>query len=280
MSARLLQRLRADWATIRVLWWRDLLRFGRQPSRIVGALGQPIIFWGIIGSGMTSTFVLPAGGDDYLAFFFPGVVMMVVLFASIFSSVSLIEDRHQGFLQAVLAGPGSRVALVLGKCLGSSSIALIQVALFMLLLPLSGIGVTTIAWPLLVAALVLTSLALSALGFAVAWGLDNVQGYHAVQMTLLVPLWVISGAMFPVPPGGGLLAAAMRLNPLAYAVSAVRHAFGGGQAASQVVLAVSPQAALGTVAALATLALALAMWLARSPADVAATPPLSRTDHG
>ena len=91
-----------DWDTIAVLWRRDLMRFFRQPSRLVGALGQPIIFWGVIGSGMTQTFRLNESGGDYMTFFFPGVVMMVLVFASIFASVGVIEDRHQGFLQAVM----------------------------------------------------------------------------------------------------------------------------------------------------------------------------------
>src|SRR4051812_12731775 len=119
--------LQYDWATVHVLWRRDLLRLFRQPSRLVGALGQPVIFWAVIGSGMAHTFVLPGTNLDYSEYFFPGVVLMVGLFASIFASVSLIEDRHQGFLQAVLAGPSARWALVGGKCLGSASVALVQI---------------------------------------------------------------------------------------------------------------------------------------------------------
>jgi ABC-type multidrug transport system permease subunit len=125
--------LTADWNTIEVLWRRDLMRFWRQPSRLVGALGQPIIFWGVIGSGMAQSFVLEGTDVGYLQYFYPGVVMMVALFASIFASVSVIEDRHQGFLQAVLVGPGSRAALVLGKCMGSANVALAQIGAFLLL---------------------------------------------------------------------------------------------------------------------------------------------------
>ena len=105
----------------------------------------------------------------YLQFFYPGVVLMVVLFAAIFTTVSVIEDRHAGFLQAVLAGPGSRAALVLGKTLGSASVALTQAALFLLLAPVAGFPYASVNWPLLVAALGLCGLGLAALGFAVAW---------------------------------------------------------------------------------------------------------------
>lgn len=228
--------LRADADTIAVLWQRDCLRFLRQPSRLVGALGQPVIFWGVIGSGFASTFSLGQGQIGYQAFFYAGVVMMVALFSSIFASVSVIEDRHQGFLLPVLAGPGSRLALVLGKCLGSATVAALQISLFLLLAPLAGFSYASIAWPALLSALACACMGLSALGFAVAWWLDNVQAYHAVQMTLLVPLWVVSGAMFPADPSSPGFYWAMRANPLAYAVSAVRHALYGGSAPLQTVI--------------------------------------------
>ncbi|WP_242338733.1 MULTISPECIES: ABC transporter ATP-binding protein/permease [Anaeromyxobacter] len=223
----ILRALAFDLATVAVLARRDLVRFFRQPSRLVGALGQPVIFWLVIGSGFGETFRMPGSSVPYLAYFFPGVVLMVVLFASIFTTASVIEDRHRGFLQSVLAAPGSRVALAVGKTLGSAAVALTQAALFLALAPLAGFGYASVHWPLLLGALALAAVALAALGFAVAWGLDNVQGYHAIQMTLLVPLWVVSGAMFPAPSGTGALAAVMRANPLAYAVSAARRALGG-----------------------------------------------------
>jgi daunorubicin resistance ABC transporter membrane protein len=247
-----------DWSTIQVLWRRDLKRFWRQPTRLIGALGQPIIFWGVIGSGLSATFQLPGAGVGYLEYFYPGVVLMVALFASIFASVSVIEDRHGGFLQAVLAGPGSRFALVIGKSLGSASVALVQIAAFLALAPLAGFDVTRVDWPLLLGALVAASVGLSALGFAAAWWLDNVQAYHAIQMTLLVPLWVVSGAMFPPPADSPAFAWVMGLNPVAYAVAAVRHALYGGLAPSATVLPVSPLEALGVVGAFAAVAVLLA----------------------
>jgi daunorubicin resistance ABC transporter membrane protein len=220
-----------DLATARVLVGRDLTRFFRQPSRLVGALGQPVLFWLLIGSGMAGTFRMPgAEGVGYLAFFYPGVVLMVVLFAAIFTTVSVIEDRHAGFLQAVLAGPGSRGALVAGKALGSAAVALSQAALFLLLAPAAGFPYRSVNWPLLAAALALCAVGLAALGFAVAWTVDNVQGYHAIQMTLLVPLWVVSGAMFPASADRRGFAALMRANPVAYAVSGARRALGGPDA--------------------------------------------------
>lgn len=246
-----------DLATALVLARRDLVRFFRQPSRLAGALGQPVIFWLVIGKGFGETFRLPGADVPYLAFFFPGVVVMVVLFAAIFTTASVIEDRHRGFLQSVLAAPGSRAALVAGKTLGSASVALTQAALFLALAPLAGFSLRAVNWPLLVLALGLAAIALAALGFAVAWAIDHVQGYHAIQMTFLVPLWVVSGAMFPVPEAGGAFAAVMRANPVAYAVSAVRRALAGPAAPGALPGSSAVELAVCLLFAAAALALAL-----------------------
>jgi daunorubicin resistance ABC transporter membrane protein len=250
-----------DLATVRTLWRRDLVRFFRQPSRLAGALGQPILFWLIIGSGMAGTFRMPGSSVGYLEFFYPGVVLMVVLFAAIFTTVSVIEDRHQGFLQSVLAGPGSRGALVVGKAVGSASVALSQAALFLALAPAAGFPLLSVNWALLVLALALVAVGLSALGFAVAWAVDNVQGYHAIQMTLLVPLWVVSGAMFPPSAEHPAFTAVMRANPVAYGVSAARRALSGPLAPGA--LPGSAARDLAVVAAFALAMLALAVLAAR-----------------
>jgi daunorubicin resistance ABC transporter membrane protein len=218
-----------DVATATVLWRRDLTRFVREKSRIAGALIQPLIFWLVIGSGMAGTFRLPGAEHvGYLEYFYPGVILMVVLFTSIFATMSVIEDRHAGFLQAVLAGPGSRTALVLGKCLGATTIALVQSALFLALAPVAGFPLGQIAWPALLAALALASLGLAALGFAVAWWLDSTQGYHVVMSLFLLPMWILSGAVFPPARGPAFMAALMKVNPMSYATAAVRRALYGG----------------------------------------------------
>jgi ABC-type polysaccharide/polyol phosphate export permease len=239
-----------DWSTLRVLWRRDVMRFWRQPSRVIGALGQPVIFWLVLGTGMAATFAVPGLDIGYLEFFFPGVVMMVLLFASIFASVSVLEDRA-GFLRQVRAGPASPLAMVLGKCLGSSTIALMQAGLFLALLPLAGFSFAVVDWPLLLAALVSAALGLTALGFALAWWLGNMQAYHAVQMSVLTPLWVISGAVFPPSAEHPVFGTIMGLNPAAYAVSAVRHAIYGGLAPAEISLTGQPWAEVAVVAVLA-----------------------------
>lgn len=221
--------LAQDLSTIRVLWRRDLTRFVREKSRVVGALVQPLIFWLVIGSGMSSTFQLSGAREvGYVEYFFPGVVIMVVLFTAIFATMSVIEDRHSGFLQAVLTAPGSRTAVVIGKCLGASTVALAQGGLFLLLAPLAGFAPGGIDWLALGAGLSLMSFALCTLGFAVAWWLDSTAGYHVVMSLVLLPLWILSGAMFPAP-GSGWIPWIERLNPMSYGVSAVRRALYAGE---------------------------------------------------
>jgi daunorubicin resistance ABC transporter membrane protein len=155
--------------------------------------------------------------------------MLVVLFTSIFTTMSVIEDRHKGFLQAVLVAPASRASLVLGKTLGGVTIALAQAAIFLALSPLAGFDVGAVAWPTLALLLLGIGVALSSFGFAIAWWLDSTQGYHVVMSVLLIPLWILSGAMFPMAGGPAWIGWLMRANPMAYAVSGVRRALYGGR---------------------------------------------------
>ncbi|NVJ28423.1 ABC transporter permease [Myxococcus sp. AM011] len=223
--------LALQWATVRVLMARDVVRFFRQPSRVVGALAQPILFWFVIGSGFAGSFrVEGARGLGYQQFFFPGVVTMVLLFSAIFATITVIEDRREGFLQAVLAGPGSRLAVVLGKALGSSAIALMQASLFLLLAPLAGVSAATVNLPLLFAVMVLSALALTGMGMSLAWWVRSSAGYHAVMSIVLLPMWVLSGAMFPLKGAGTWLSWVMVVNPMRFSVEGVRRALYGAEA--------------------------------------------------
>lgn len=208
------------------LWRREVVRFLRQRSRIVGALGTPLVFWLVIGSGLRRSFTLPSGDSatDYLEYVYPGTLVMIVLFTAIFANISIIEDRREGFLQAVLAAPVSRLAIVLGKILGSTTLAVFQSLLFLLLAPLTGIPLSLPAALATAGTLVLLALMLSALGFLVAWPLDSTQGFHAVMNLFLMPLWLLSGALFPAGGASAWIALLMTINPLTYGVAALRHA--------------------------------------------------------
>ncbi len=249
-------------ATVRVLWWRDIVRFLRQRTRLFGALLQPVVFWLLIGGGMASTFRLgSASGLGYMEYFYPGIVMMMVLFASIFGTITVIEDRNEGFLQSVLVGPGSRSSIVVGKSLGVGSVGILQASLFLLLAPFAGFAFGDISWLTLLLFLVLSALALSAFGFALAWWIDSSQGYHAVMSILLLPAWVLSGAMFPPSADSGPLMAVMAGNPMSYMVSGVRRAFYPGGLPEGTSVSTSFGMDLAVVAGFAFASCALATWV-------------------
>jgi ABC-2 type transport system permease protein len=201
---------------------RELVRFFRQPSRVLGAFATPLLFWIVIGSGLGSSF-RPQGEDPgYLRFLFPGIVLLILLFTSIFSAMSLIEDRKEGFLQSVLVSPAPRSSIVLGKIVGGAAIATIQGIVFLMLAPLAGFRVRAAAVPGLVFFLFAISFAMTALGFAMAWRIDSTQGYDSVMNLLLIPMWVLSGAAFPASGAAAPVRALMRINPLTYGTEGLR----------------------------------------------------------
>ncbi len=208
---------------------REVLRFVRQRSRMIGVIASPILFWIVIGSGLNDSFQYPGGPEDmsYLEYFYPGTLVLVILFAAIFSSISIIEDRNQGFLQSVLVAPIPRVSIVLGKVLGITVLAVLQAGVFLLAAPLIVPGATAGSLVLTFLVLTLVALGLSALGFLIAWSMDSSQGFHAIMNLLLVPMWLLSGALFPVSGSAPWVAGIMRWNPLMYGVSATRKALYG-----------------------------------------------------
>ena len=205
---------------------RELVRFLRQRHRVIGALATPIVFWLLIGGGMGHSFRgagLPDGGN-YLQFFFPGTVLMILLFTAIFSTISVIEDRREGFLQSVLVAPVPRSAIVLGKVLGGTLLAFGQALLFLLLAPLVGIRPSLAGFGLALLFMLVLAFALTALGFCIAWRMTSTQGFHAVMNLFLMPLWFLSGALFPAEGAMGGLGWVMRLNPLTYGLDGLRRA--------------------------------------------------------
>lgn len=214
----------ADWLAIRSLATRELIRFFRQRTRLVGALIQPILFWVLFGAGLRGSFQPPAWAPanmSYQEFFFPGVAVMIVMFTAIFSTISIIEDRREGFLQGVLVSPVSRLSLVLGKICGGSLLAIFQAGLFLLIAPWMGLSFTAFSWMSMMVYLTLIAFALTGLGFLIAWPLDSTQGFHAVMSIFLMPLWLLSGSFFPVGDKGWL-SWIMVFNPLTYGVAGLR----------------------------------------------------------
>jgi ABC-2 type transport system permease protein len=205
------------------LWWREVVRFYRQRTRVVGVIASPIVFWLVIGSGFGTSFQSGAAANQhYLDYFYPGALIMIVLFTSIFTMMSVIEDRKEGFLLSVLVAPVSRSAIVLGKVLGGTTLATIQGLIFLLFAPLVGVHMDVGSFLLVVVAVFLISFALTALGFAIAWPMDSTQAFHAIINLFLIPLWLLSGALFPLSGASGWLRVIMRVNPLTYGVEALR----------------------------------------------------------
>jgi len=226
---------------------RELVRFFRQPNRIIGAIGQPVIFWVLMGAAFQTSFRPPGADESYAQFFLPGVAVMIVLFTAIFSTISIIEDRKEGFLQGVLVAPAPRWTMVLGKVAGGTTLAVLQAALFLLLAPTVGIELEARAFLAAVGVLGLIGFGLTALGFCIAWRMDSTQGFHAIMSVFLLPMWLLSGAAFPAAGAHPWLAWILRLNPLSYGVAALRHALGmeGAIASLNVALLVTALFALG-----------------------------------
>lgn len=209
---------------------REWVRFFRQPFRVIAALGQPILFWVLFGTGLHGAFRGASEGENFMTYFLPGTTALILLFTAIFSTISIIEDRREGFLQGVLVAPPARWAIVLGKSLGGAAIAWAQ-ALFFL-----GLALVVGALPFgaglvgLGAFLFLAAVGITCLGVCFAWPMDSTQGYHAAMNLVLLPMWLLSGAFFPVPAmelgqpvGQSIMHWFMRVNPMTYIVAGIRH---------------------------------------------------------
>src|ERR1041384_5982783 len=205
------------------LWWREVVRFYRQRSRVVGVIASPVLFWLVIGSGFGRSFSAGGGASQhYLDYFYPGALIMIVLFTSIFTMMSVIEDRKEGFLLSVLVAPVPRSAIVLGKVLGGTTLSAIQGLVFLAFAPLAGIHIGLGDLLMIVLTVFLVSFGLTALGFAIAWPMDSTQAFHAIINLFLIPLWLLSGALFPISGASTWIRVLMRMNPLTYGVDLLR----------------------------------------------------------
>ena len=206
------------------LWWREIVRFYRQTSRVIGVLASPLVFWLVIGSGFGTSFRSGGGPGQqhYLDYFYPGALIMIVLFTSIFTMMSVIEDRKEGFLLSVLVAPVPRTAIVLGKVMGGTTLSAIQGMIFLVFAPFAGVHLDPVQVLLVAVVVFLVSFSLTALGFAIAWPMDSSQAFHGIVNLFLIPLWLLSGALFPLAGASGWIRIIMRLNPLTYGVEALR----------------------------------------------------------
>jgi ABC-2 type transport system permease protein len=217
--------MREIWLPVGTLCWREIVRFVRQRSRVTGAFAQPLVFWLLLGGGLQASFRPPGvpDGTNYVEYFYPGAIALVLLFTAIFSTISVVEDRREGFLQGVLVAPLARSTIVLGQTLGGTLLALIQGALFLLFAPLVGIPLSLAAILSGVSVMFLIAFSLTSLGLVIAWRMDSTQGFHAIMNLILLPIWLLSGAFFPAAGVSPWLGWAMQINPLTYGMAALRH---------------------------------------------------------
>ena len=218
--------LRADARGVYIIWLRDVLRFWRDRARLVSSLGQPLLFLIVFGSGLTAS--LGAGlsqelGDvSYVRFLFPGIVAMAVLFTAVFSAISIVWDREFGFLRELLVAPISRGAVVLGKALGGSTVAMLQGAILLVLAPVLGVSLDPLLVVKLLALMFLTAFALTSMGILIAARLQSMEAFQMIMNFLIMPMFFLSGAFFPLRDLPAWMSVITRLNPVAYGVDPMR----------------------------------------------------------
>lgn len=208
--------------TIAILCLRQIKRYLRSRSRIVGSLGQPLLFMLALGFGLGPIYE-QAGGGNYLQFLVPGVVSMSILFTAIFSGIEMIWDRQFGFLKETLVAPVSRFHIMLGRTLGGASVATLQGIIVFLISLVAGFRPESIAMlPIALCFMFLIALLFTALGTAIASILEDFQGFQLIMNFLVMPLFFLSGALFPLDTAPTLIAIIARFNPLSYGVDALR----------------------------------------------------------
>lgn len=206
---------------------RELIRQTRQRSRIIASIATPLLIWVFIVGGFGRAVGSVAQSDTSLtAYTIPGMASLTVMFASIFAAISLIQDRHDGVLRAALVSPAPRWSIAMSKIGAGSIIALVQALVVLLTLPMLGVQLTVLGVLGAIGALACISIALIGMGLALAWMVDSTQGFHGVMNALLMPMWLTSGAVFPVDDAAGWLRAIALINPLTWCHAAMRASLG------------------------------------------------------
>jgi ABC-2 type transport system permease protein len=212
---------------IYALWLREVKRYVRSRAQIIGSLAQPLLYLLVLGFGFGAVFQ-QAGQGSYLQFVAPGVIAMGVLFTSIFSGIGLLWDRQFGFLKETLVAPVPRLAIMAGRTLGGATIAMIQGTLVLVVCMVAGFRPQSLAAiPVAILFMALTAIVFAALGTAIGSSLKDMQGFQFIMNFLVMPIFFLSGALFPLNNLPTALSIATRLDPLAYGIDGLRGAFIG-----------------------------------------------------
>jgi ABC-2 type transport system permease protein len=208
--------------TIYILWLRQLKRYSRSRARIVGSLGQPLLFLVALGFGLNPIYK-KAGAGNYIEFLAPGIIAMGVLFSAVFSGIEIIWDRQFGFLKETLVAPTSRIYIMIGRTLGGATVASFQGIITLLLSLLVGFRLEKIGFlPVTLAFIFLIALLFTAFGTAIASILEDMQGFQLIMNFLVMPLFFLSGALFPLQGLPRALGIVAKIDPLSYGVDALR----------------------------------------------------------
>jgi ABC-2 type transport system permease protein len=234
---------------IYILWLREVKKYGRSRVQIIASLGQPLLYLLVLGFGLGPVYQ-KAGGGSYLQFMAPGVVGMAVLFTSVFSGIALLWDRQFGFLKETLVAPVPRIYVMIGRTLGGATVAMLQGTLIVVVCLIAGFRpVSLIGIPLGFAFMALIAIVFAALGTSIGSSLQDMQGFQLIMNFLVLPIFFLSGALFPLNNLPKTLSFVTRLDPLSYGVDGLRAALIGtshfGAIVDAVVLAVVAVGLLG-----------------------------------
>jgi ABC-2 type transport system permease protein len=213
----------SELVAIYFLWKREMIRFFRSKSRVLGSLGMPFFFLAILGSGMNGVSVMPGVQGNYMDFITPGVLGMVLLFGSVFSGVIVIMDRQFGFLKETLVAPVNRTSIVIGKALGGGTAAVLQGILMLGLALLLGVQLNLGEAIPLVLVMGLISVSFVALGIAIASTMEDMHGFQLISNFVIMPMFFLSGALFPLENAPEIMRTVSYFDPLTYGVEALRY---------------------------------------------------------
>jgi ABC-2 type transport system permease protein len=212
---------------IYILWLRQLKRYFRSRARMIGSLGQPLLFMVALGFGFGPIFQ-KAGGGNYLEYLVPGIIAMSILFTATFSGIEVIWDKQFGFLKETLVAPVSRFKIMIGRTLGGATVAVMQGLIVLLISFIIGFRITNWALaPLALVFMILIALLFTAVGTALASLLDDMQGFQLIINFLIMPLFFLSGALFPTAGLPNVIGFLIKINPLSYGVDGMRTSLAG-----------------------------------------------------
>jgi len=212
-----------EFTAIYFMWKREIIRFIRSKSRVIGSLGMPFFFLAIVGSGLGGALNLPGVEGGYMDFVAPGIIAMVILFGSIFSGVIVIMDRQFGFLKETMIAPVKRTSIVIGKALGGGTTAVIQGIIMLLIAMLLGVQINFANIILALIFMFVVSVSFVSLGIAIASTMEDIHGFQLVVNFIIMPIFFLSGAIFPLDTAPDVIRYLSYVDPLTYVVDVLRY---------------------------------------------------------